>query len=378
MTQVGSKAFKDNSAIEVPTVVHFLSDHRIGGPQVYVQSLVSLLAEDVDSLVVTCGECEISDYYLVNLRHYWKPLYVLEVLINVVQILIKSELRSKNVVFHVHGSVNLAPLIAAALGRISIVWHIHETSSRLRIFNSMGRVLLKRTRHKVACVAKSCAESFDLDDYVIVPCFVDEKFWSATAVSDAMAQVTDVGDQVLRLTCVANMNPLKGLDILLRALEKIQCRWSLKIVGASLSTQRGYAKEIEVIAHGIRRKYPFVNIEFVGWQSRYSIRSILNSTDIFVLPSRSEACPIALLEALSLGCCCVATDVGDVSDIMANAIPPGAVVNCDSESISQAIAERKKCSGKGPSGTSYLYSPWHSDVIRTKVLELYYSLARTD
>jgi len=40
--------------------------------------------------------------------------------------------------------------------------------------------------------------------------------------------------------------------------------------------------------------------------------------DIFVQPSRSEACPIALLEAMAIKCVCVATDVGRVGEIVVN------------------------------------------------------------
>jgi len=39
-------------------------------------------------------------------------------------------------------------------------------------------------------------------------------------------------------------------------------------------------------------------------------------SDLFVLPSRSEACPLALLEAMAAGCVCIATDVGDVREIL--------------------------------------------------------------
>ena len=42
----------------------------------------------------------------------------------------------------------------------------------------------------------------------------------------------------------------------------------------------------------------------------------MGDSDVFVLPSRSEACPLALLEAMAAGCVCIATDVGDVRDIL--------------------------------------------------------------
>ena len=40
------------------------------------------------------------------------------------------------------------------------------------------------------------------------------------------------------------------------------------------------------------------------------VTAIMNGIDIFVLPSISEAFPLALGEAMSCGCYCIATDVG--------------------------------------------------------------------
>jgi glycosyltransferase involved in cell wall biosynthesis len=40
--------------------------------------------------------------------------------------------------------------------------------------------------------------------------------------------------------------------------------------------------------------------------------------DVFVLPSRDEALPLALLEAMACGCCPVAMAVGGVGEVLSN------------------------------------------------------------
>ena len=60
--------------------------------------------------------------------------------------------------------------------------------------------------------------------------------------------------------------------------------------------------------------------------------------DVFVLPSRSEACPLALLEAMAAGCVCIATDVGDVREILEVA-GCGIVVPSESSSALAAAIE---------------------------------------
>lgn len=61
-------------------------------------------------------------------------------------------------------------------------------------------------------------------------------------------------------------------------------------------------------------------------------------SDVFVLPSRSEACPLALLEAMAAGCVCIATDVGDVREIL-DIAGCGIVVPSESSSALAAAIE---------------------------------------
>ena len=51
---------------------------------------------------------------------------------------------------------------------------------------------------------------------------------------------------------------------------------------------------------------------------RNDIKYILNNSDVFVLPSKREGFPMCLLEAMSSGLPCVATDVGAISKIINN------------------------------------------------------------
>jgi glycosyltransferase involved in cell wall biosynthesis len=55
------------------------------------------------------------------------------------------------------------------------------------------------------------------------------------------------------------------------------------------------------------------------------VRGFLGGLDVFCLPSRREALPLVLLEAMAEGLPCVATDVGDVRAVVAGAavvVPP--------------------------------------------------------
>jgi glycosyltransferase involved in cell wall biosynthesis len=61
-----------------------------------------------------------------------------------------------------------------------------------------------------------------------------------------------------------------------------------------------------------RQVEPYVR--FLGWRS--DLETIYGASDIFVLTSRSEGTPVALIEAMAAGVPAVSTDVGGVRDVI--------------------------------------------------------------
>jgi glycosyltransferase involved in cell wall biosynthesis len=265
-----------------------------------------------------------TDRSLINLRHIWPPLYALELLINAALLLFAiffRQIPSQNVVFNVHGGANLAPLIAARLTGIPVLWIIHETIPAWRFFITAGLRILDGGRFRVGVVAMSTAHVYSLNDVLFLPATVDQKFFSREQVSENELKFCDWLTAIPnrrrppRLVVVGNLNPLKGVDFLLDSLQDIQVPFHLKVVGPTLVTHRKYAESLRRRADYVCSQ-PDKRVDFLGWRDESEVRALLASCDVFILPSRSEACPIALLEALAMGCRIVAADVGDVSKMV--------------------------------------------------------------
>lgn len=337
-----------------PHVYHFLLDHRVGGPHVYADMLRKALNGRLTSSIVTTGRGPMTEHALLNLRHIWTPLYALELVLNVLILVawaMAGKIERRGAVFAVHGGANLAPLMAARLLGIPVVWHFHETTLRFRNVVNVGKRVLEGSRYAMAAVAKKSMEVYGLDDAVFLPAAVDSMYWSRTAVrQDEMvacgwkeARAGEV--RPYRFLAVGNLNPLKGMDVLLDALDEVAGPWELKIVGAPLATHRAYGDALYSRAEEITGRNGGVQVEFMGWQDKERIRALLASCDMFALPSRSEACPIALLEAMAMGCRCVATDVGDVGFMM-DGYSAGKIFKAESvEACRDAILDvQKRCS----------------------------------
>jgi glycosyltransferase involved in cell wall biosynthesis len=101
---------------------------------------------------------------------------------------------------------------------------------------------------------------------------------------------------------------VKGFDLLIEAWGKaIKCldeekrnKWYLYIAGQGSNSTIEFLKK--------RCQYSSVSdsIVFGGYQS--DMKQLYNRASIYVLSSRSEGFPMVLIEAMSQGCACVATD----------------------------------------------------------------------
>ena len=358
--------------VESKIVYNFLLDHRIGGPHIYVDGLRDGVEDDLQFKIVTTGSGDMTEYALLNLRHIYRPLYVIEVFLNIIILLVwclTNKMSYKKSIFAIHGTANIAPLFVARILKIPTVWHLHETMVSFDYFAKIGKVILRGVKHKIAVVAIKTAEVYQIDNPAFIPAFVDTDFWDAknTTNSKDCGWIESVNGPVIRILVVGNLNYIKGVDILIDALSEFSRPFHLQVVGAKLETHEEY---FELLKRKVDKNFTDKEqyVDFIGWQDKVEIRSLLASCDLFVLPSRSEACPIALLEAMAMNCRVVASDVGDIAYIMqdytnGSVFSAGNVVECGMTINAQLEAEKSESAALG--------KIWSKTVVSKKIDKLY-------
>lgn len=146
------------------------------------------------------------------------------------------------------------------------------------------------------------------------------------------------------LICVGGLSPEKGQEELLYLLREVRGRaGSVKLLLAGDGPLR-QALEEKAASLGVGDSVSFLGV-------RDDIPALLAAADLFVLPSRSEGIPGALIEAGMAGLCAVAYDVGAVSDVVQEGVTGVVVRPGDRAAFGEAViglalaSQRRKAMG---------------------------------
>jgi glycosyltransferase involved in cell wall biosynthesis len=139
-------------------------------------------------------------------------------------------------------------------------------------------------------------------------------------------------DEVL-IGCVAHLVPVKGHPTLLQALAQIP---KARLVIAGKPLEADYVASLHQLVDKLRLAD---RVHFLGGVR--DVPGLLSELDIAVLPTwakgRMEGCPVALLEAMSCGCACVATDIPGSRDLIEHERSGLIVLPEDSATLAHAL-----------------------------------------
>lgn len=132
------------------------------------------------------------------------------------------------------------------------------------------------------------------------------------------------------LLCVGNLVPLKGHDLVIRALPMLE--------GATLLIA-GHGPE-ENRLRGLARALGLdERVRFLGSIAHAEMAGIYDAADVLVLASEREGWPNVLLEAMACGTPAVATTVGGVPEVVASPAAGRLLPRRDPECIAETVRE---------------------------------------
>jgi glycosyltransferase involved in cell wall biosynthesis len=149
-----------------------------------------------------------------------------------------------------------------------------------------------------------------------------ERFRASSAVRDPAAVPTVI--------FVGRIQPVKGLEVLLRAWKMVLARLPARLLiagdGGQLPELKRFAADTGIAE----------SVTFTGEVSDVPAR--LEQADLYVQPSYQEGLPNSVLEAMSAGLPIVATRISGNEDVVADGVNGMLVPAGDAESLAHALA----------------------------------------
>jgi glycosyltransferase involved in cell wall biosynthesis len=134
-----------------------------------------------------------------------------------------------------------------------------------------------------------------------------------------------------RAGCVANLRPEKGHDVLIEALAARPDLRDLQVELVGDGPCRS-ALDAQARARGVGEQ-----VRFLG--ERRDVGERLANADLFVLPSRTEALPNSVMEAMAAGLPIVACRIGGIPELVEDGVTGLLVPPDDPDALGEAMAQ---------------------------------------
>lgn len=345
-------------------LLNLLGSRAFGGLDVWVACPHGELGRRIDALGVSRVEVSAGD-----VSWSWSLLGELRAVIR----------RLRPHVVHTHAS--LAGRVAARLAGVPVLYTKHNvvripTSAGVvpppagpvkRVFNRWsGRLLADRIIAVSGAVARELVEAgFDPRQVVTIPNGIDLRPFAAAGAVRRRPFGYRVGT-------AARLSPQKGLDVLIEAAARVvrQEPRARFVIG-------GEGPERPRLEEMIRARGLADRVVLPGFVD--DVPGFLADLDVYVLSSRYEGLPLAVLEAMAAGLPVVATDVGGVREAVVDGqtgvlVPAGDPVAL-AGAILELLRDPDRARALGRAGRQRAEAEFDAELMASRVTELYREIA---
>lgn len=266
--------------------------------------------------------------------------------------------------------------VAAALARVPLVCHVHidERFHGNRRISSLQRVCDAVTRRR--CVRIVAVSSHLRAHAIALGADPQRVVVVHNGVAPEGPATPPPPRHGLALACVARLAPVKGQEVLLRALRQVDESVTVALAGRDLEQGGRYLERLEALARelGIERR-----VRFLGHVA--DVRALLRSSDGLVLPSFAEGLPMTVLEAMAQGRAVVATDVGGTGEAVEHGVtgllvPPGDE-DALAAALAQLLASQELRAAYGAAGRARVAAEFTIEQMVERTLEAYRDAIRS-
>lgn len=201
---------------------------------------------------------------------------------------------------------------------VSTIQNVHSRMYRAEFGPVAARVGIWLDRITIPLAARLVAVSAAVADDLrrfgaravdVIPNGIDIEELGCDVPRAEARRLMSIGEGEFAVVALSLLKPQKGIDLLVRAAECLGTRGAgMRVLVFGEGPERGRLEAM------IRKPAPGgARVELRGW--RPAARQWLRGADAFVMPSRWEGLPVALLEAMARGLPCVVTSVAGIEDI---------------------------------------------------------------
>tara|TARA_B100001750_G_C15515508_1_gene606786 strand:- start:624 stop:1769 length:1146 start_codon:yes stop_codon:yes gene_type:complete len=221
----------------------------------------------------------------------------------------------------INGTPQYKGAIASKLAGVPVVWILEDTEMPFIIRNTT-RILARYLASGIIVTGKSVYDYYIKNSiiknkkYIEIHAPVDTKVFNPKLVEPNKSMINR---KKINIVTVAGVSPVKGLDYFIKMasqLVKNDKKLIFYVAGAELSSQKKYSKMIKSLIHSSNLNDD--NYKYYGMID--NVQSFLAGADIFVCSSITEAGPMTVWEAMSMGKAVVTTDVGSVRQYIEDGI----------------------------------------------------------
>jgi glycosyltransferase involved in cell wall biosynthesis len=182
---------------------------------------------------------------------------------------------------------------AMSWGNKAWVWRSKLSSKIITINNDMVQHFFNAMQHKI----------------VQIPLGVDVNFFNPIPKSYKSPENIEFNKEDFVIVSVANLVAVKGIELLLKAVENLNDSTIKVLIIGDYSSEYG---------QNLRKQFAHKNILFLG--KKMDVRQYLALADLFIIPTkdegRKEGMPIAPLEAMAMGKIVLGLRISGITDIL--------------------------------------------------------------